>query len=728
MGLHSKWPVGPDSKSTLSRLLHLTSNSYPSLASSWLPSTRVFAGARRQHSKALQEDELEADHTSMQNKSLPGERSKEVEAITGMRKLGRGMSGYTYQVRWSNGDVDWQTNQSVSIPQEKIAEFRIRQRDKNQNKTAPIRSSVDLLNSPVSLSRLIEVQQKNNGYVEDAVSYLQGREDHRHNWTQLQVADTLTWTTDLNAAIAAVKAKDADEAAHQALGTLDKGSGLGSGVDTIGHHRREADLLLQQAEAAALTAQKFAAKAHEQRALYDSLRSEFEADLERNPTYLDPSGEEYRKRFRARLQTGCRICEGTNHVPTTCPFLIPDNNLGHKFSSSVALRVQARLTYDEQFRAAFAYLKKTVPLVMESAYDENYHNVRPTTQSHYSNPPPAAIPILQKFDRRVWFRSIMKKDIPTPRYRPRISLVGGHYRTFDDDGRPLVILWQHGAPSQLNADAKEEIRLYRTFAAQFNSGARSLRRKSKPPEEACPVGIIIASAGWHTSFSTIWKENCLRIQVASKLTWSQGLALGSLHLTTITHELDGEFAGWQSGKVLQGSRRDFMVAGVRRRDLLRPGKLASLLRASLRNIEEPVEPIFVDDLGDGNRAAKMALWKWREDMRSRARLKYGANSVQERLVQRRVKHGADNMSAVEDSEASLEEQARAAVQEEELLDTPDEQEDLLGSDREVMAKMAGLPDFETIMALGSQQEPWAPIRSKPQDAKLDEIRESTEET
>lgn len=151
--------------------------------------------------------------------------------------------------------------------------------------------------------------------------------------------------------------------------------------------------------------------------------------------------------------------------------------------------------------------------------------------------------ILQGYDRRTWSRTIMQEHghRVTP-YTPRGPALEGYYQTLADDGRPIVPLWQRGAPSQLDSEADEEVSLLRNFAAWFNSGVRARQSGRQPPEEACPLGIIIANGRWHTSHTLLCRrENCLQLSFASKLTGSQGSAFGFLHVSTKNDELDGNF-------------------------------------------------------------------------------------------------------------------------------------------------------------------------------------------
>lgn len=653
----------------------------------WLPHTQAFlrAHARQQHSESHATTKLESNddpihahdrtaprqNTTQAAQALNSKGLRYIETIVDERWLPKERSVF-FLVKWSDGEQEWLHKTSKLISRQLIREH---------GKTKPrIPPPVDLANAPVTLQRLIKAREVASFELQKAFASREGANDGQR-WSMLRIANQITWVADLDAGIAAVKAEEAQKALDAVDGT-------------------EASSVSQRADAAAAAARAAAAKARSQWALYNSLKSDFRAEAEANPTYLDDSLTE-KGNIRAHIhppQGACPVCEDWSHHAITCPYTQADgskNSLSHIPSHAFATRLQARFKYDQEFGTAIAYLQKNILYVPYSSYDQESLVPMPTFQDHYAAPPTSAIPILQTFDRRIWFRRIWFPRIWSHTgYDPRRPLLEGYYRTMDDHGHPFVILWTKAAPTHLHSEAKKEIKLCQTFVTRFNSGFRSRYSSSSPPEEAKPIDIIIAHSNWHTSWSTLSaRENCLSISVASQSTWSKAAAVGVIHLTTSNSEPDGKFLGWALGNLEKDSQGKYFNASFTSRvDLLSPLRLQNLVRASLRNIEERFEPIFEDEIRDGKRDAIKQLRKWHAAMQSRAVAKYGADSVQALLLKQKRK------DFIEDG---LTEELGTEAEEQELKDTlhNHKDEDLLGSHRVALAKAAGLPDFETVMAL-----------------------------
>lgn len=286
----------------------------------------------------------------------------------------------------------------------------------------------------------------------------------------------------------------------------------------------------------------------------------------------------------------------------------------------------------------------------------------------------------------------------------------------DDNGHPLVILWVWNAPTLLDSEAGDEVRLIKKFVARFNEGFVSSFGKFSPPKEVLPARIVIVSGRWHPSKTVGSRENCLQVSVASELTWGEACTLGVIHITTTDNKLSGDFRGWTTGSAVPGvSRGRWLNANELGRFDLRNSNITRkrLLRASLRSIEEPVEPIWRYALEAKDPKARLALCTYRSELKVRAVRKYGESSCEARVLEgpkprvdsRSVRIGSTLTSAThsevpmgqaleecEDFEAQSEEG-------EELADTGRRERDTQGLDSSVPFEELHLPDFKTLMSV-----------------------------
>ncbi|KUI60221.1 hypothetical protein VP1G_07387 [Cytospora mali] len=316
------------------------------------------------------------------------------------------------------------------------------------------------------------------------------------------------------------------------------------------------------------------------------------------------------------------------------------------------LEAQQKKAFEDLRAKAMLYLKSK--FIRAPGSDEAI----PLRLQQTLDAPPAAIPFLQEFDRTVWFKSIMNPEPPRNyKIAGAISLLQGYYKTTDEDGFPLVILYTLVAPGKLEDDPRfeQEIRLMRSFATCWRKGQKS-RYKQEPFPDAQPISIIICEGRWHATRNS-WRgrQNALRLAIASEETWKRGEIYRGFHIGTSDNELTSEYSWWSCGRILQQTwidttrptRVPLSTCSMRyRRDLV---------RATLRDVHEPETLIFRKDVRDKNREALRNLSSWRWRMQQRAIRKYGADSKQAYMCSRRANLDVDdeNDEQVEQGEEDL---------------------------------------------------------------------------
>lgn len=75
----------------------------------------------------------------------------------------------------------------------------------------------------------------------------------------------------------------------------------------------------------------------------------------------------------------------------------------------------------------------------------------------------------------IWFKTPLRYEPPKFfRIGEKLSILQGFYRTTDDDGFPLMILFPVVAPSNISNDPRfeHEVRLMRSFAACWRKGQK----------------------------------------------------------------------------------------------------------------------------------------------------------------------------------------------------------------------------------------------------------------
>lgn len=78
--------------------------------------------------------------------------------------------------------------------------------------------------------------------------------------------------------------------------------------------------------------------------------------------------------------------------------------------------------------------------------------------------------------------------------------------------------------------------------------------------------------------------------------------------------------------------------------LIEPNSAKDVLLATLRDIREPVAPLSYDEIQDREPAALRRLADYKDEMRRRARLKYGPGSAKVKLLNMKI--NKDNIDAM----------------------------------------------------------------------------------
>ncbi|ROW03894.1 hypothetical protein VPNG_07296 [Cytospora leucostoma] len=242
---------------------------------------------------------------------------------------------------------------------------------------------------------------------------------------------------------------------------------------------------------------------------------------------------------------------------------------------------------------------------------------------------------LQELDRLVWFKSLFHYNFP-PVFHKGLShtLLQGYYRTMDDDGFPLIILFPHNAPDCITGDTRfeQEVKIMRSFAACWRKGQKVIK------SGICLSWLALGSAD-HTHvqksrynqapFPDVQSISIMicEVSIASEQTWKEGILYRGFHIGTKNDELAGDYGWWTHGRVIdrkwldtsQVIRIPFAELGIPyRRDLL---------RSTLRNVHDPEKPIFLEEIRNKRRDALLDLKRWRIKVWKRAIAKYGVGKV-----------------------------------------------------------------------------------------------------
>ncbi|ROV88846.1 hypothetical protein VMCG_10188 [Cytospora schulzeri] len=371
--------------------------------------------------------------------------------------------------------------------------------------------------------------------------------------------------------------------------------------------------------------------AAQQMKAYEELRAMVRAKVEAHPVFLDDSRT---GRLRAQFDARCPICF-MPHPATSCPHLFDDPKawlpgISPDGFPDATVLFKKRWEVDANFREAIRYLRSKFSRAPGS------YEVLPLRRQQTLDAPPSAIPFLREFNRRAWFKTILHYDLPkNVAHADELSLLQGFYRTTDDDGFPLIILYPIVAPSDISSDPRfeHEVRLMRSFAACWRKGQLS-KYGVKPFSDAQQIGIIICDGRWHTSHSMWMGQNALRVTIASEETWKKGEVYRSLHISTDTNELTGEYRYWTGGSVIQNKWLDHSQWGSSSILDSRFRYKRNLVAATLRDVRDTATPILLREIKEGNPEATQGLLRWRREVELRAIDKYGAGSAQAFLCSR----------------------------------------------------------------------------------------------
>lgn len=370
----------------------------------------------------------------------------------------------------------------------------------------------------------------------------------------------------------------------------------------------------------------------QQAEIYNEIRGRVRAKREARPaSYLQDPDHNI---ATAHIFLRCPICF-MPHSPSSCPYLFENPKdwvvkVSPNLVDKASLLFQKRWEADAKFREALLYLRSKFTRAPGS------FQALPLPLRHTIDAPPSAIPYLQQFERQFWFKDLNYQPPKTSLVGDKLSLLQGFYRTTDDDGFPLMILFPVAAPSDISSDPRfeHEVRLMRSFAACWRKGQMS-KYGLKPFADAQQISIIICEGRWHMSRNMWAGQQVLSVSIASEETWKKGEFYRSLHIGSRNNEVTGDYGWWSCGQILQ--QKWVHHKGWTTRSLLTSHTTykRNMVYATLRDVHEPARPVLYQDVRERKPQALRELIPWRREMERRAIEKYGAGSEQAILCSKR---------------------------------------------------------------------------------------------
>ncbi|KAL1870712.1 hypothetical protein Daus18300_005032 [Diaporthe australafricana] len=371
--------------------------------------------------------------------------------------------------------------------------------------------------------------------------------------------------------------------------------------------RRKADSLSKHAESYASLAISLARHAVEQENAYDALRAELRARCDAHPAYL-----KYREiqavtgsKLRAIVDPSCQICFAS-HPLSQCPILFEGLMTkpltgGH----SKKLRgFQDRMGFDKDFREAMQYLRSKFTVSGGPTVE-----VMPLIRHRTNDAPQSAINL-----------------------------------TTDDDGWPMAILYPQTAPSNVDTDPffGDEDRLVRSFTARWRKGQKSIFGQ-EPFRDIPSISIVIVWRRWHRTKTASADQfrSVLSLMISNEQLWNQGLYYKGIHIGTKDDKITSDYDWWSYGQFIKESQWLDTTTAPEHTDIstLQSLDARKLVRATLRDVKERVQPITLQALKKREPAALLAWTEYYTKTKRRAITKYGASSGQARLLNRRLTDG-----------------------------------------------------------------------------------------
>lgn len=411
---------------------------------------------------------------------------------------------------------------------------------------------------------------------------------------------------------------------------------------------KSAEAARNEAELAALEAKQKAQIAADKEEAAEALRAETRARLETQLIYKIKD----RKRFGlvdkvvAVVHSPCRVCHAP-HQLSKCPVLFPAlarKDTAHAGSPRDQDLFRDKLTFDKKFRESIEFIQSTFK-VSSGSFGEVLI-LDPYTTRHA---PASAIKYLQEFDSRVYFKKILDGvdanvgPSPGPGPRPnRIArsweIQAGHYFTEDDAGRTFGIYWPTNAPTDIATDPQFslDVQKIRSFVTAWGKGKKACYGQN-PFSDMPSIDIVICIGRWHRTHDSSAKRYraVLSLCIANKELWKQGLYYKGIHIGTKDDKITSEFDWWSYGRPeMHGSPIIDTHATPIPSSILRADFdfARGLVRATLRSVEERVQPLLAEDLKNADPVAVSQYRIYQQENETRAILKYGYASVQQRLI------------------------------------------------------------------------------------------------
>ncbi|POS73820.1 hypothetical protein DHEL01_v207784 [Diaporthe helianthi] len=227
------------------------------------------------------------------------------------------------------------------------------------------------------------------------------------------------------------------------------------------------------------------------------------------------------------------------------------------------------------------------------------------------------------------FGEVLILDPYTTRHAPASAI----NFTEDDAGRTFGIYWPTNAPTDIATDPQFslDVQKIRSFVTAWGKGKKACYGQN-PFSDMPSIDIVICIT--HDSSAKRYRA-VLSLCIANKELWKQGLYYKGIHIGTKDDKITSEFDWWSYGRPeMHGSPIIDTHATPIPSSILRADFdfARGLVRATLRSVEERVQPLLAEDLKNADPVAVSQYRIYQQENETRAILKYGYASVQQRLI------------------------------------------------------------------------------------------------
>ncbi|KAG6354810.1 hypothetical protein INS49_003891 [Diaporthe citri] len=296
------------------------------------------------------------------------------------------------------------------------------------------------------------------------------------------------------------------------------------------------------------------------------------------------------------------------------------------------------MSIDKDFREAMSYILSKF-FVSRGQTRE----VVPLHRSATDDAPASAISeeYLQGLDSRVFFRTILgeERKFTVERIGLPQTLHSGYYTTTGESGQPLTIVYPTCAPSNIATDPlfEREIQIIRSFVARWERGEKSCFGQD-PFSDIPSIQMIICIGRWHRTMTHSINpfRAVMSLNITNEALWKRGLFYRSIHIGTKDDEITSEYDWWSYGRTeADGSR----WVEVNLEPVHTPTSRVhlafarGLIRATFRNVTQPVRRLLAADVKTGNKKAQGRYMRYCADGVRQAIQKYGMDSEQHRLLE-----------------------------------------------------------------------------------------------